>query len=751
MPADQHVGIDGAPEYRCICRTDAGFAGEPGYNGKGCARSTLEADDSGITFSVGDGRDVVFKFGGGAGAATFGIAQMQSDLQALTGPDGVITEAAAKVAAAEAGIVADHAAAIATLEADVAALRSSIDGDEEKLDAVIAAYDEAMSQAEDSLAVAANGRSSTQVRTAMLASEVGQLRALHDDLSDDHAELSDTAVGNLLASLNGERGRATAAVQNLDNQLSQAKQQVMQKEAATQQAMDTLAQTTADAADARNARLRCMQTPGMQWDTQGSKCDLPSQPVGFSLDKYYNFLSNGVGTWQTVDGWRANGGRGTFLAGFQSVPNPVAPERPMHFITTQSGIYTCVAMLQLRNVESAGATRVIRVSFARRGTGTTEAAHAMTTDGRGDGYINVASAVALRAGEILALQVQALTDPSIMVNTYSSMSCSLLGPLDDGGVEAFSNTMSSSMTGLGVNAYGNSRWTDTGGLAVWTRSGLDASNGYTASSDGLYIVTGNVVFDRAEAGAFVLHARINGGFDERLSLMNKAGSLPPNTETLSLAGVVYLKAGDALNLFGKAFSDGSWDMQQDSGFSVARLPDFYLGRPGFLAHRLPGSAVSASGAGVFLKDWTTEPEANSGRFNSGHFDAAEGVFTAPVSGVYFASAMMVTTSNSNGVVEVNIAVNGAYESDAALHALTNNKPSAFTLYAAGSVRLNKGNTLSFLAGRGEGSRVITDECSFSAVLIAPTSVQEWQEYTADIGLTNVGQNHNVYQSFYNKA
>jgi hypothetical protein len=654
------------------------------------------------------------------------------------------------VAAAEAGIVADHAAAIDALELEVASLRASIDADDLKLKGLITTYDDALDQAEERLGTTAGDRVITRNSAASLASAVDALRAQHSDLSEDHAELSNTAVGNLLASLNQERARAIGAVNALEVQLQQARQAVAQKEATTRQAMDGLTQSTADAADARNARFRCMQTPGLQWDAQTKECVLHSPPVGFSLDKYFNFEGRSTKTWLTVDGWRPEGARGYFLDGFTAVPNPIAPNRPLHFIAEHEGIYICTATVNIRNVESAGVDQVIRVSLSRRGLGTTQGGHAMTSDARGIGSISVSSMVALRKDEIMALTIYSVTDANFQVHTESTMSCSLLGPVDDGGVEAFSRTADADIANLGVSAYGQSRWTDNAAWGVWTRSGLDASNGYTASSDGLYLVAGNQVFDRADVGMFILQARINGNYDERSSLLFKAGSLPPHTQTLGCVGVVYLQEGDHINLFGKSFSDGSWNMQKDSSFSMARLPDFYLGRPGFFAHKKAGTKVAATGDGVVLRDWTTQADKDTGRFNSGHFDTDTGVFTAPVGGIYFTSATMVVASNANGVMGAYVLINGAFEPAAAVHIDTTGKPSTHTTYAAGSVKLNKGDTLSFLAGRGTGSREITDTSSFSAVLVAPTSIGEWQDYIESIGLSNVGQNHNVYQSFYNK-
>lgn len=744
VPAAEHVGITDAPEHLCACRSAAGYSGEPGADGSGCARSTLVADDAGVRFTVGDSRDVIFRFGGGASATSYALGDMRATFDALTGPGGSITAVDERVDATSDGTVASHTAAVATLTAKTAAATTAAEVDRKTLASMLQTVDDSLDDTESLFATTDAARTALSAATVTLTSEVTSLRTEHGGLSDEHTELSDTAIGNLLAGLNEERTRATTAVNSLETKQAQARSAVAAAELAASNALADLKSNSAADAARRSNQLLCLQLPGMVWNAGSGACNLPTTVTGFLLDKFFNFVGRASKTNLEVDGWRSEGAPGLFSIGFTTVN--AASGRPTAFRVGQTGIYTCHAMLQWRNHPGSSSGDYVRVYIARQRAPSSKGAHHITNEVGSAQTLNVNQLLALRAGELVSVYAVSNSRTNWEINTESSLSCAFLGPLDLGGVDAFSDTMASTFGPLGHSVYSINRFVTNGPNTVWSRSGTNTAKGYTAPADGLYIVNANQRFD-ATAGRMALQARINGNYDERSSLYATSDSLAANYESISIAGVVFLREGDLLQLFVKSYGDTQWYAQQESGFSAGRLPDTYLGRPGFFAHKKGSQTYSSSIARI--TGWDTEPALDTGRFNSGHFTVSNGIFTAPVDGVYFTTASMVA-SNTGGTMRLFIAINSVPNTANGLTSYkTAGAPYLHTIAVTASVFLVAGQKLTMELVGGSGTHTLTDRANFGAVLVGPTNTAQWMAYLEERNLVNVGRNHNIYESFYN--
>lgn len=71
--------------HRCVCKS--GYFGEPGFDGEGCQKLQITSSGSGITFSVGQGQDIVFRFG----ANVPSVGRLAQALKSMTAPLGNIT------------------------------------------------------------------------------------------------------------------------------------------------------------------------------------------------------------------------------------------------------------------------------------------------------------------------------------------------------------------------------------------------------------------------------------------------------------------------------------------------------------------------------------------------------------------------------------------------------------------------------------------------------------------------------------
>jgi len=180
------------------------------------------------------------------------------------------------------------------------------------------------------------------------------------------------------------------------------------------------------------------------------------------------------------------------------------------------------------------------------------------------------------------------------------------------------------------------------------------SGRYTARTRGLYLVSANMRLDGAGSGDFRFAAGLNGKHEVQGALTSRDGDPASNYETMLVSGVVMLQTGDYISLWVDSPSDNSYNLQHESGFSVTRLNDISA-EHAFMADK---AGSSSFGRGYHqIKNWGSEMRNEKRIFNTGSFDAVNGVFTAPVEGIYFYSANLRIENGCGGYFRANIAVN----------------------------------------------------------------------------------------------
>ena len=207
-------------------------------------------------------------------------------------------------------------------------------------------------------------------------------------------------------------------------------------------------------------------------------------------------------------------------------------------------------------------------------------------------------------------------------------------------------------------------WSELGG---WSGSGSgghgglfdlgagfdEASGRFTAGSDGLYMASSQVRLDGADTGYFRVRIALNGATDANDGLHVTDGSPSPDYAGFSVSGVLAMSSGDFISVWVHAAEDSAYSVNGQSGFSCAQLETSI----GF-GSRLPAwmmDGVRATGWNE-LGGWETLASNSPGLlFERGSgFDAAMGMFTAPVEGVYMMSFHLVLEFANTSNISVSL-------------------------------------------------------------------------------------------------
>ncbi|CAJ1457099.1 unnamed protein product [Effrenium voratum] len=312
-------------------------------------------------------------------------------------------------------------------------------------------------------------------------------------------------------------------------------------------------------------------------------------------------------------------------------------------------------------------------------------------------------------------------DGNIQVNSGDRISLAVLSSSDT----AYTVQAES---GFGVYLVDSNAAGASGQFAVvptWRTSGSaglmdqgDAFNETTghfhAPSTGYYHVSGNVRLDVLGGSYSRLVVAIDDSPDANAGLHAIQGNPDPTYVTSSVAGDVYLAAGQTLSLFVYSHTDWNYNVQGESGFSVHSLGSSVIG---FAADMDTAMSLSG-GSDTRVQTWRTTA---AGNFNSGHFHTGTGIFTAPLAGWYLFSANVRFDSvPDTSYVRLMIGVDGKPSANDGAHAISGAPHQPYYTLSLETARyIDKGQQVALyviLSNSGD-SCTIQSESGFSGHLI----------------------------------
>ena len=212
--AEEYIDQPGKLGHVCRCR--AGYSGEPGLDGSGCAPSVLELDGSGLRMAVGRGLDVKASFArAGDEPEIVSFSQLRRDIEELDGSTGAVTSVAERVESLAEGPVASNTE-------DLNAISASLDAGGQQLSDMSTLLESADTSAQQrSGETAGDAATNAGLQTALtgdldnlemdllgLATDVGDLG---DDLGDLATHVKNEIEDEVRVPWPGPWGRSGAA------------------------------------------------------------------------------------------------------------------------------------------------------------------------------------------------------------------------------------------------------------------------------------------------------------------------------------------------------------------------------------------------------------------------------------------------------------------------------------------------------------------------------------------------------------
>eukprot|EP00045_Choanoeca_perplexa_P015073 m.182288 g.182288 ORF g.182288 m.182288 type:complete len:786 (-) comp16883_c0_seq1:3659-6016(-) len=246
---------------------------------------------------------------------------------------------------------------------------------------------------------------------------------------------------------------------------------------------------------------------------------------------------------------------------------------------------------------------------------------------------STAGVVKAAASTTYAVNVFAETDTSYRIHSFSGFTGFELFPEE--GVYA----LPSGNTRIRNTNYARvGRWTTDDDQSFLIGGTFKGGTGdYTVQEDGIFILSLNVRFNNVatQAGSFVrAFIDINDKNEINAGLHSIQGQPHPSDFfTVHTQGAAKLKKGDVIAPKVQSNKDDDYTIYAQSHFSAVRLNTSY----GFCADLATNVGLTRNTVGPINRNWRTTDA--QGLFDEGNvFDENTGVFTAPVSGWYYASA-----------------------------------------------------------------------------------------------------------------
>ncbi|MCB9644965.1 MAG: hypothetical protein H6728_17985 [Myxococcales bacterium] len=284
--------------------------------------------------------------------------------------------------------------------------------------------------------------------------------------------------------------------------------------------------------------------------------------------------------------------------------------------------------------------------------------------------------------------------------------------------------------GIGVTGTGWKQlrsWQTSGVKGLFqTSTAFDAGAGtYTAPQDGYYYFNANIIFngvnDTSDVNQYVLASIYVNGDLQNLFRRSTIQNNPSPNFTLSSQGALFLKKGDVVTVWVYSGVDSAYAISTGSGFSGV-----FLGATVSSLFQAGGSTARIlTTQWTQIKGWT----AGGGYALSnigGHFDAAQGTYTAPQDGYYHFSAR-VRIDNAEGAnndqdqfAKIAFAINGSIQQSISSYSPENRKQ-AYTATLQSTLYLRKNQVVSlWVSSSYDADYYINQESGWTGFYLFPT-------------------------------
>lgn len=285
-------------------------------------------------------------------------------------------------------------------------------------------------------------------------------------------------------------------------------------------------------------------------------------------------------------------------------------------------------------------------------------------------------------------------------------------------------------TGGKWEEIGNWRQTGEGAFSFGTNFHASSCR-FVTTSPGIYFVSTNLIM-RTNSTQISAVIAIDGEANEDNGL-HATLAYPPATSTLNIAGSLDLEQGEEVSVYVRSESNGTWEVLERSGFSAVFIGKSFA-VPSFHVVKRTQTAIKTTNW-VEIDEWEKPGERRKFTFqNGGGFDSGRGIYLAPISGIYFASCMLVTrdvdVNNSGSYFEVYIGINGQASLTNGLqnsrYIQGTNTPSGndvMTVSVSGVVRLRRGDYAVIRARANcDFDWKVESTSSFSMFLVSPSDI-----------------------------
>lgn len=275
-------------------------------------------------------------------------------------------------------------------------------------------------------------------------------------------------------------------------------------------------------------------------------------------------------------------------------------------------------------------------------------------------------------------------------------------------------------------------WRQTGEGAFSFGTNFHSSNSrFVVTSPGVYFVSTNLIMHTNSTQVSAVIA-IDGEANDKNGLY-ATHAYSPAALTINIAGSLNLEKGQNVSIYVRSDSNDNMEVLERSGFSAVFIGKSFA-VPSFHVVKGSQSAIRTTNW-VEIDEWQKPGVKDKLTFqNDGGFDSGRGIYIAPVSGIYFASCMLVTrdidVDNSGSFIQVYIGVNGqasitnGLQNTRYIHGT--NPPSendVMTITVSGMVRLRRGD---YAVIRARASKdfdwQVESTSSFSMFLVSPSDI-----------------------------